>query len=150
MIIYNHNITYEKWVTGIPGNKPGAVWDREDLSRELPPGKYLLENLSRELPTSGKTSPGNYLPPGQPLPGSTSGKTPEVVPGQGQLVPGVFPLPSHLFPGIAAPLKNHILVPGNLKHKLVRDLRKVLKMLWGPVHGKKSFFFSHLGKIATH
>ncbi len=27
--------------------------------------------------------------------------TPEVVPGQGQLVPGVFPLPSHLFPGIA-------------------------------------------------
>ena len=40
---------------------PGAVRDRE--------------NRSRELPTSGKTSPGNYLPLGKPLPGSTSGKT---------------------------------------------------------------------------
>ncbi len=32
---------------------------------------------------------------------SRSRSIPEVVPGQGQLVPGVFPLPSNLFPGIA-------------------------------------------------
>ena len=32
---------------------------------------------------------------------SWSRSTPEVVPGQGHLLPGVFPLPSHLFPVIA-------------------------------------------------
>ena len=76
-------------------------------------GKTSSENY---LPgsTSGKTSPGNCLPPGKPLPGTTylrenlsrelptsgrtSRSTPEVVSGQGQ---GEFPLLSHLFPGIA-------------------------------------------------
>ncbi len=118
-------------VTAIPGNKPGAVRDREHLSREVPPGKplpgttYLRENLPGTSfpgkvdpggPSRARSFPGKEgrfrsrstpeVVPGQGhsrgrkvVPGS--GPTPEVVPGQGQLVPGVFPLPSHLFPGIA-------------------------------------------------
>ncbi len=58
-------------VTAIPGNMPGAVQDRENLSREVSPRKYLRENLSRELPTSGKTCPGNYFTV-NPLPGEVS------------------------------------------------------------------------------
>ncbi len=58
-ILFYSNLFYSQYsirVTAIPGNMPGAVQDRENLSREVPPGK---------------------------------------------LVPGVFPLPSDLFPGIA-------------------------------------------------
>ncbi len=42
-----------------------------NVSRELPPGNYLRENLFWELPTSRKTSPRNYLLPGKPLPGTS-------------------------------------------------------------------------------
>ena len=88
---------------------PGAVRDRENLSQEVSPGKYLRENLSRELPTSGKTFPVKVDPGGRswrrsfPLKEGRyrSRSTQEVIPGQGQGVPSVFPLPSHLFPGIA-------------------------------------------------
>ena len=111
---------------------PGSVSREVPPGKPLPGTTYLRENLSRELPTSGKTYPGNYLPPGKPLSGTTqeqppssgnnlplpgtrsfpvkegrsrSRSTPKVVPGQGRLVPGVFLLPSHLFPGIAVTLK---------------------------------------------
>ena len=57
------------------GSSPGP----EHLSRELPPGNYLRENLSRELPGEGRSFP--------------------VKKG---------PLPSHLFPGIAVTQRNDV------------------------------------------
>ncbi len=46
---------------------------------------------------------------------SWSRSTPEVVPGQGYLVPSVFPLPSHLFPGIAVTLSFQCILFSRLK-----------------------------------
>ncbi len=40
----------ENRVTAIPGNMPGAVRDREHLSREVPRGKPLPGSASREVP----------------------------------------------------------------------------------------------------
>ncbi len=83
---------------------PGAVWDREHLSRE-----------------EGR---------------SWSRSTPEVVPGQGRLVPDVFPLTGDLFPGIAVTHHNHhfqLYIPTHFPYKSLKIARANFWLTFVPV-----------------
>ncbi len=115
-------------VTAIPGNMPGAVRDREHLSRELPPGKYLREHSRDQFNSRDQFHSRDQ-----------SRSTPEVVPSQGHLVPGVFPLPSHLFPGIAVTRRikviklkvYHVILPSRGPHnKKIRLFLLYFNVTW--------------------
>ena len=80
---------------------------------------YILK--IRKFPEGRSRTPGSFLAKVVPGGGrsfpveegrSWSRSTPEVVPGQGHLLPGVFPLPSHLFPVIAVTHFKHLGVLG--------------------------------------